>query len=142
MLWIKIFFLLWQIVFQACMYMWPVSLVLIGILFSELDHAPKKWDCKHYLSLAPLVLSLVMVTFTTAALLFPPLRMISVFMMMLGGGMVRIPQIFMCLQLASAGYAFSRVKGHRCFFLSLLLVELWIGFWCSIVTGGILMRLH
>jgi hypothetical protein len=142
MLLIKVFFFIWYFIFRALMFTWPVSLVLLAILISEIEHAPKKWHGKHFLALTPLAISTVLILYVTLAIAFPPLRFVGHFLTSLGGGLFQLPQILLCAQIGTAGYALYRVKGHRCFFLSLLLVELWIGFWCSLIVSGILMRLR
>lgn len=131
---IRVFITLCWIVMRATWWMWPVSLVLVGILFSEIEHAPRKWECKHALSFLPLLISLASIAFTTLAICFPPLRL---FAHIFGRNLI---QALMCFQFGSAAFALYKLENNRCFFLSLLLLEVWIGFWCSIVAGAILMQ--
>lgn len=137
---VQVFFIIWYIVFQWLLYTWPVSLVLLIILGSELEHAPRCWEKKYCLSLTPLAISFLSVLYVTLAIGFPPLRAMNGMLMWAFGQ--NTMQILMCTQLAGAGLAWCKLKGYRCFFLSLLLMELWIGFWCSYVTGRIMMQLY
>jgi hypothetical protein len=129
----RLIFALLYMIGQALFFSWPVTLTLLGILFSELPHAPKNWQKQHLVAFVPLLISKLLVLYVVAAICIPPLRFISLGLL--------TGQLAMVAEIAAAGYALYRLEGHRCFFLSLLLVELWIGFWTTSIAGMILMYL-
>lgn len=43
-------------------------------------------------------------------------------------------------QMLLACYAWKRCEGYRCFFLALLLNELWVGYWSCLIAGAIITR--
>jgi hypothetical protein len=122
-------------IFQGMLYSWPISLTLVAILVSEIPHAPKQWHRHHLLAFAPLFISLFMILWVVLAVLIPPMRLIA---KPLG---LTVGQIAMAAEIATAAFAWYRLEGNRCFFLSLMLVELWFGFWTTSIAGMILLLL-
>ena len=129
----KVLWFLFNFVFKGLMFSWPISLSLLAILMSELEHAPRKWDHKYWIALAPLGISASMFAWATAAIFFPFLRCLTFGF--------NIGQWVLAAEIFAACYAWKQLDGHRCFFLSLLLVELWIGYWATMVAGFILSQL-
>jgi hypothetical protein len=129
---VQIFAAIWGIIGKMIMFSWPVSLVLAGILISEFPHAPKRWEGRFCSALLPIGISVFMVAWAVATLPLPFLRF--------GWLGMNLGMAAMALQILSAAYAFKRCDGYRCFFLALLLNELWIGYWASLIAGVIIAR--
>ena len=120
-------------IFQGLLYSWPISITLIAILVSEIPHAPKQWHRQHVLAFVPLFISLFMILWVVLAVLIPPMRLIAKPLGLTAG------QIAMAAEIGTAAFAWHKLEGHRCFFLSLMLVELWFGFWTTSIAGMILL---
>ena len=131
----KLVSILLGFVAQGLLYSWPITLTLLGILASELPHAPKCWKKDYCLALVPLAISMFMILWVVLAVLIPPLRML-VHPLGLAAG-----QLAMAAEIGTAAFAWYQLKEHRCFFLSLMLVELWIGYWATSIAGMILVFL-
>ncbi len=123
---------LFAFVGKGLLFSWPISLALLAILISEFPHAPRKWECRFAYALAPFGIQLVLVAWAVGSLFFPPLKMLTF------GVNFAMPALF--LQIVSAVYAWKKVEGYNCFFLALMLLEIWIGFWVSVIAGAILGR--
>ncbi len=129
-------FQLWSYLFavvgKGLLFSWPISVALLAILISEFPHAPRKWECRFSYALAPFGIQLVLLAWAAGSVFFPPLKMLTF------GLSLAMPALF--LQIISAAYAWKKVEGYNCFFLALMLLEIWIGFWVSIIAGAILSR--
>jgi hypothetical protein len=127
---LRLFAMIFMIAGKILVAFWPVTLVLGGILVSELEHAPRKWECRFGSALLPLAIQFVVVAWAVATFALPFLHFTLIGM--------QLGNVFFCFQLAAAAYAWQRCEGYRCFFLALLLNELWLGFWVSIIAGSII----
>lgn len=128
----QVFGLLVMLIGRGLMYSWPISLSLLAILISEFPHAPKRWEGRFCYALAPLGIQVFMLVWAVASLAIPMLR--------LAGLGSNLAMFALFAQILAAAYAWKRLDGYRCFFLALMLNELWVGFWASIIAGGILTR--
>jgi hypothetical protein len=127
---VRHFGILWAIIGKILMFSWPVTFVLAAILISELPHAPKKWECRFCSSLFPIAIQMFMVAWAVATFAMPFLKF---YMLGMNLGMAAF-----ALQIGVAAYAWKRCEGYRCFFLALLMNELWIGYWASMIAGVII----
>jgi hypothetical protein len=128
---VQVYFFLISLVGRGMMFAWPITLVLAAILLSEIPHAPRKWECRFCYALAPIGIQLAMLGWAVMSLVCP-------FLKMAGGMGMQIAMGALFLQILSAAYAWKKVDGYRCFFLALMLNEIWAGYWSSIIAGAIL----
>lgn len=127
---LRIFAMIFMVAGKLLVAFWPVTVILVAILISEWEHRPRKWECRFGSALLPIGIQAGVVAWAVATFVVPFLHFT-----LIGGQLVNI--IF-CFQLAAAGYAWHRCEGYRCFFLALLLNELWLGFWVSLIAGSII----
>lgn len=129
---IQVWGMLWSLVARGLMFSWPISLVLLAVLVSEFPHAPKKWENRFCPTLAPLGIQIFMTTWAVLSLVVPLLKF-----SFLGNN---LGMAALGVQIVAAAYAWKKVDGYRCFFLALMLNELWIGYWSSLISGAIISR--
>ena len=129
----QLFYKLFFIVSRMLIMSWPITATLLLILASEWEHAPKKWERHFWLAFSPLVITMLMLGWAAAYVAFPALRFFS-----LGTFGFGVGQLALCAEIGCGAYALYRLESHRCFFLSVIMLEIWIGFWATMLAGAIL----
>jgi hypothetical protein len=129
---IKIFAAIWTVIGRMLMFSWPISMILVAILISEFPHAPKKWENRFCAALLPMVIQVGMVAWAVASIVMPLFRF-----NLIG---VHLGMAALAVQVFIAAYAWRRCDGYRCFFLALLMNELWVGYWSCLIAGAIISR--
>jgi hypothetical protein len=129
---IKIFAAIWMFVGRMLVFSWPISAILVAILISEFPHAPKKWECRFGAALIPIAVQIFMVAWAVASIALPILRF---YLLGMNLGMAAL-----AVQVVAAAYAWRKCDGYRCFFLALLMNELWVGYWSCLIAGAIIAR--
>lgn len=130
----QVFYFLITLIGRGLLFSWPISLVLLAVLISEFPHAPKKWESRFNYALVPLGIQGIMLVWAVMSLPLPILKLF------VGGLGMNLAMGALFVQILAAIYAWKKIDGYRCFFLALMLNEIWVGFWSSIIAAGILTR--